>query len=78
MACKGWLQIANTWYYFEPSGKLKEEELYDDGTGMFYLNKGGSMAKGLKIIKGKTHLFGEDGRLYRGYTIDKDGVLAKN
>ena len=78
MAHSGWVQILNSWYNFMESGKLREEEFYDDGTGMFYLNKGGSMAKGLKTINGKTHLFGEDGRLYRGYTIDKDGVITKN
>jgi len=78
MACKGWLQIAGARYYFEPNGKLREDKFFDDGTGMFYVQKGGGMVTGLRTIKGKTHLFDSNGRMYMNYTIGTDGVLIKN
>ena len=77
MACKGWLQIAGVRYYFEPNGKLREDKFFDDGTGMFYVQKGGGMVTGLRTIKGKMYLFDSNGRLYRNYTIGADGVWTK-
>ena len=77
MACNGWLKILHNLYFFESNGKMKEDEFFDDGTGMFYVQKSGSMVIGLRTIKNKMYFFGSDGRLYRNYVIDANGVWMK-
>ncbi len=62
MASSGWLQIGDSWYFFNADGSRATGWLYLDSS-TYYFAPDGVMAVGEQVIGGVTYNFADDGRM---------------
>ena len=84
----GWLKDNGTWYYFDESGAMKENQWFQQKDGWYYADKSGA----LKVyewfqVNGKWYFATEKGSIVTNawiksndevYHFDESGVMAEN